>query len=214
VIHGTVSGVMMAPKFVPALKIPVASARSFFRKPLGHSLQARRKISRFAESQSKTRGEKSRERVACGVRHGRAAPENHRQGKTQSGAEPVNQTAHDHHAHRVSRLKRKHEIAVIDLVPTKIMLQRRFQNAEHLPIHVIFRGTKQKERANHPPKITNPSRHDRTGFRGRNRFNGQRCSAFVRCGIHGAARFYRQSQPCRLLTFRRHNVTRSKTSMR
>src|SRR5713226_4327135 len=28
-IHGTTSGVMMAPAFVPALKIPVASARSF-----------------------------------------------------------------------------------------------------------------------------------------------------------------------------------------
>src|ERR1700740_2056110 len=28
-IHGTTSGVTMAPAFVPALKIPVASARSF-----------------------------------------------------------------------------------------------------------------------------------------------------------------------------------------
>ena len=96
--------------------------------------------------------------------HRGQAPENHRQGKARPRSHAVDESAHRHHAHGVRRLKRKHEIAVVDLVPAQIMLQSGFQYAKHLPIHVVLRGAKQQQRANHPPEIAGRSRHCRPRF--------------------------------------------------
>ena len=74
----------------------------------------------------------------CGVSHGSKAPENHRHRVTDARTQPVDQTPHKNHAQRVRRLKRKHQVPVVDVVPAKFMLQRALQHPKHLAVHVIF----------------------------------------------------------------------------
>src|SRR6185312_5142524 len=60
---------------------------------------------------------------------------------------------------RICRLKGEHQVAKVNLVPSKIMLQRSLQDAEELAVHVIFGDAQQKKGADDPANITGSSGH-------------------------------------------------------
>ena len=72
------------------------------------------------------------------MRHRSQAPEDHGQRVTQPGPQPVHQPAHHHHAYCVSRLKSENQIAVVDFVPSQIVLQGGLENSQDLAVHVVF----------------------------------------------------------------------------
>jgi hypothetical protein len=64
------------------------------------------------------------------MRHGGETPESHGQRVTGAGTEAIDEASDEQHAGRVSHLEVRNEMAVLDVVPTKIVLQRGLQNAE------------------------------------------------------------------------------------
>src|SRR5258708_28792021 len=82
--------------------------------------------------------------------HRREAPENHGNSITNPRAHTVNQAAHKNHADRIGRLKREYQVSVVDVVPAQVVLKRAFQNAEHLPVHIVFGYAQKQEAADHP----------------------------------------------------------------
>ena len=75
VIAGTMRGVTIAPTLVPALKMPVANARSLLREPLGDGFQSGRKVARFPEPDGEARDHEARQRARPCVRHVRYRPD-------------------------------------------------------------------------------------------------------------------------------------------
>ena len=108
--------------FVPALKIPVASALSFFRKPFRNALDAGREDSGFSKSECRPGNHEADERVCDCVPHRSEAPENHGNGIANASTKSIDHSTDENHAQRISRLKREHEIPVIDLIPTEFVL--------------------------------------------------------------------------------------------
>ena len=88
--------------------------------------------------------------------HGSQAPEDHGQRIAQPRSQPIDHPAHHHHAHRVSRLKGKHQIAEVDLVPSQIVLQGGLENSQDLAVHVVFGDSEQQEGADDPAEIAGP----------------------------------------------------------
>ena len=60
-------GVTIAPMLVPALKMPVASARSLRREPFGHRLDAGGEIARFADAEPEAHRRELGDRVDAAV---------------------------------------------------------------------------------------------------------------------------------------------------
>src|SRR5262249_31759216 len=52
--------------------------------------------------------------------------------------------------------EREHHVAVIDLRPPELRLQRRLQDPDHLAIDVIDRRREEEERADRPAKAPDP----------------------------------------------------------
>src|SRR5882762_4044852 len=92
--------------------------------------------------------------------HRGQTPEGHRKGVTPACAKAVDESAYDEHSHRVRRLKRKNQIAVVDFVPAEIVLQGGLQYAQHLAIHVVFCYAEKKKAAYHPAKVPNRSQYN------------------------------------------------------
>ena len=70
--------------------------------------------------------------------HCRQTPKDHCQSVTNFGAQAVDESPHHNHSDGVRRLKREYQVSVVDLVPAESMLQRGFQDAEDLAVHVIL----------------------------------------------------------------------------
>ena len=87
------------------------------------------------------------------MRHGGHAPEQHRQSISHSRSHAIDESPYHQHANSVSRLKHKHQITVIDFVPSEIVLQRCFQDAQNLPIHVVLADSDEKHRADDPAEL-------------------------------------------------------------
>ena len=88
--------------------------------------------------------------------HRGQAPEHHGQRVTQPCTQPVYYPAHHHHAHRVRRLKSKHQIAVVDFVPSQIVLQCGLEDSQDLAVHVVFGGSEKQEGTDDPAEIAGP----------------------------------------------------------
>src|ERR1700730_8461246 len=110
----------------------------FFWKPLRHALNACRKYSGLPETQCGTSRYKTGKRERERVPHGCQAPENHGHGVTNSRTQAIDQAADKNHAQRIGGLEGKHKISIIDFIPAKLMLERNFEHAEHLPVHIVF----------------------------------------------------------------------------
>src|SRR5271169_6449750 len=114
------------PNVRPGVKDPRCQRPLFLWKPFRNALDACREHSSFAESQGGSGDYKCCEGMRDGMPHRRETPEDHREGIPDSRAQTVYQAAHKNHPKSVGRLKREHEIPVVDLVPSKLMLKRAF----------------------------------------------------------------------------------------
>ena len=56
-------------------------------------------------------------------------------------------------AGRVSSLKRKDKITVVNLVPAQVVLKSALEDAEDLAVHIVFGGSKQQQSTDDPAKI-------------------------------------------------------------
>jgi len=50
-------------------------------------------------------------------------------------------------------MKSRYQIAVVDLIPAKLVLQRGLENAEHLAVHVVLGRAEKEESADHPAEV-------------------------------------------------------------
>jgi hypothetical protein len=114
-------------------------------KPLGDSLGGSGKSRRFADAKGGAGDEELHRVSARGVGHGRGDPEDHRQQKSQPGADAVEQRAGQELREGVADGERRAEVAVLDLADVESLLKIGRENAEDGPIEVADgRGEKQK----------------------------------------------------------------------
>ena len=131
------------------------------RKPLRGRLDRRREIARFAEAEPEAGHAEAHHRARKRVRHRRDTPEDECERVAHFRPDPVDDRAHQQQANRVRQLKREDDVRVVDFVPAQIVLKRRFQNADHLPVDVVDRGGEEQQRANHPAET--PDAHTGCG---------------------------------------------------
>src|SRR5205814_1401026 len=84
----------------------------------------------------------------------------------------IDQAARKDKPHRISELKGEDDVGVVDLGPVKLTLQRRFEDADDLPIDVIDGRRKKQQRAHDPADVPGAR------CRGRRRRGG--CDGHVR----------------------------------
>ena len=105
VIIGTTSGATSAPMFVPELKIPVASARSFFGNHSATVLIAAGKFPGFTEAEKETRDTKAEDSSSQRVAHRCCAPEDDGERETFARADAIDQTSDAEQTDRVGSLE-------------------------------------------------------------------------------------------------------------
>ena len=145
------------------------------RKPLRYRLHCGGKIPRLAESQhyagdGKTGGRTAeqdqrrrvdthrrkaqpRKPVGRAVRDGRKAPHPDRQCEADPHPDPVHEPSCKQQANAVSGLERKNDRGVVALVKTKLALQHRLEQSDHLPVDVVDGRGEQQKGANHPAEF-------------------------------------------------------------
>ncbi len=77
----------------------------------------------------------------------------YRQRETDARSQPVDQLPDEQQAGSVSKLKSEHDVAVAGFRPAKLQLQGRFQQTDHLPVHVIHRGCEKQQAADQPARV-------------------------------------------------------------
>ena len=142
------------------------------RKPLGHRLDGRGKITRLAEAEHDAGKRKTRCRatqqhdrrridrygwqlqprkpIRQRMGHRSKAPDDHRNGKSPAHADAVHDPPRGQQPDRISRLKTEHDGGVGAFIEVKLILQGRLQNADDLAVDVVDRGCKKKQGANDP----------------------------------------------------------------
>ena len=150
------------------MKIPVASARSFWGTTRPY-FDRRREIAGFAEAereagedepgdrgrigqadQRENRRDGRTEHRRLGVRHRRQAPHDERDREALLGPQPVDHPAGDQKPDRVGELEREDDVGVVDLAPAELLLQRRLEDADDLPVDVVDRRREEQQRADDP----------------------------------------------------------------
>ena len=154
-IHGTTSGVTIAPTFVPGVEDPRRERALARRKPLGDRLDRRREIPRLAEAEREARRAESRggsRASACDIAarlHTTTAPANPRRVPMRSMIRPATRNPS---AYAIVN----HETMspyCCSFQPS-LALQRRRENAEHLAIDVVDRRREKEQRADRPAIAT------------------------------------------------------------
>src|ERR1700674_2015369 len=80
----------------------------------------------------------------------RDAPDYDRQCEAESRSDLVHQPARTEITERVSQREPRDDRAILGFGPADVLLKRRRQYSERLPIHVVDRGRKKEKRAYHP----------------------------------------------------------------
>ena len=88
--------------------------------------------------------------LAAERRHRGEAPDGRGERIAEAGAELVDQPAEDEIADRVGELEGEDDVGVGGFVPAIFALQRRLEDADHLPVDIIDRGGEEEQRANAP----------------------------------------------------------------
>ena len=87
---------------------------------------------------------------------------------------------------RVRELEGQHDVAVVELAPAELLLQRRLQDADHLPIDVVDRRGEEQQRADPPPIVADAGRCDH--LPAPSRFAGRALRDVDRRSAHAAPR--------------------------
>ena len=142
------------------------------REPLGDALDGRGKVAPFAEPQRKTRrheaghrrrrdkphgrkqaGSHGTKRGGFRACHRRQAPDDERDGVAGLGPDLVHQAAGQHQANRVRALEREDDVAVVDLVPAELALERGLEDPDDPSVDVVDRGCEEEQRADDPAVV-------------------------------------------------------------
>ncbi len=120
------------------------------RKPLGDRLHAGGEIARFAEAQGEAGDHEDAWR--CWPRRApwRRCPRWRGERIAEARAEFVDHPPEDEVADRVGELEGEDDVGVGGLVPAIFGLQRRLEDADHLPVDIVDRGGEEEQRANAP----------------------------------------------------------------
>ena len=143
-IQGTVSGATIAPTLEPELKMPVASARSFFGNHSATVLIAAGKLPASPSPRSRAGDSELKRRAAPARRHAGDAPDRHRDGIARPGADPVDQPAREEQPDRVGRAEGGDDVAVVELGPADDLLEVLGEDADHLAVDVVDRGARRR----------------------------------------------------------------------
>ena len=119
-------------------------------EPLGHGLDAGRKVGRFAESQEKHGDAKGERRGGQAGRHGREAPQHDRDGKCLARPQPVREPSGHHKADRVRHFERGRDISIGDVVPADLLAKGHLKIAENSAVDVGHHRGEEQQAANHP----------------------------------------------------------------
>lgn len=84
------------------------------------------------------------------MRHRGRAPEKHGKREADPRAEPVDQFPDEQQTCTVGKLKSEDDVAISDFGPSELRLQRWFQQADDLSVHVVDRGREEQEAADQP----------------------------------------------------------------
>ena len=82
--------------------------------------------------------------------HRRQAPDDDHDDEAETRAEAIHQPAGDQQADRVGELEGEDDVGVVDFGPAELRLQRRLEDADHLPIDVVDRGGEEQQSADVP----------------------------------------------------------------
>ena len=122
------------------------------REPFGHGLDRSGKVARLAQAQRETRHRESQHRLHQRMAHRRQAPDRDRDRIADARSHTIDHAAGDQQSHRVGRLERRHDVAVLNLVPADDGLQIRREHAQHLPVDIVDGGGEEQQGA-YPPAI-------------------------------------------------------------
>ena len=144
------SGVTTAPTSTPALKMPVAKARSLF----GNHCATAVSPAGYAPPSPNPRRMRARHEAAETaretVRDLRDRPDRESDGETHLRAEAIDKTAEKEIARRIGALKRRDDVGVVGLAPAEIVRQERLQDRDHLAIEVVERHRQEQQKDDGP----------------------------------------------------------------
>ena len=85
--------------------------------------------------------------------HGCGAPYEYRQRKSFARAQAVDELADEKQSGAVGELEGEHDVAVADFGPAELQLQRGFEQADDLAVHVVDRGREKQHGADEPAAV-------------------------------------------------------------
>ena len=175
----------------------------FAREPFGNCLNRAGKVAGLSKAQRKSSAHEAGDRCTVGesehrehrshaapkkqdpcVRHRRDAPHNDSNRKAHARAQAIHEPPGEEEPDGVGKLKREDDVAVIELAPAELLLQRRLENADDLTIDVVDDRRKKEQPAHIPSVVANLGRGGDSGcdggLRGGRGLNAHALSLFKR----------------------------------
>ena len=123
------------------------------RKPFGDRFYRCRKIPRLAQPQGKPCRAEPDGGPCQAVCHRRDAPGQYGNRISFAGTDEVNPVPKGNQPQRVGGLERDDDVRVLGFAPADFALQRRRQQTEDLPVHVIDGGRQEEQATNNPAPV-------------------------------------------------------------
>ena len=149
-IAGIMAGAMIAPTFVPALKMAVAKARSFFGNHSATALIGRGEVAALAHAQEHPGGEEAVHGADERVAHRGDAPQDDGGRVADLRPEAVHEPAEQEQAHRVGELEGPVHPAEGLVRPAELRVEELLDQGEDLAVDVVDGGGEEEQRADHP----------------------------------------------------------------
>src|SRR5262249_52055538 len=120
------------------------------REPFRDGLERRREIAGFPKPEHC-----AHEAERCDARRARSrdrsnAPDDNRSRKAGPDADAIEQASREQQSDAIREAEPRYDVAVLDLAPMQLALQRRCENAEDLSVDVADRGRAEEQRDDGP----------------------------------------------------------------
>ena len=119
-------------------------------KPFADGLDCRGKVSALRQPQSDARRTKTGDAAGESMRHRRQAPEQDRQRIADAQTDRIHQPSAEEISRGVGEIEPEDGVAVVDLVPAQVALERRLEHADHAAIDVVDGGGEEEQPADPP----------------------------------------------------------------
>ena len=81
------------------------------------------------------------------------------EGVSEARSHAIDQASDEQETQSVGSLKNRDHVAVVDLVPAEVVLQRALQDADHLAVHVVLGDAEEQESADDPAEAADLMHH-------------------------------------------------------